>query len=262
MGKKNRYRNTEIHIPDGTMTESFQKYVKEHPSDDDIIVFLSVQNADWLARHPNDPRDCTDREADELIEFYFFFQAEYGERTRRKRLENWGQEPLIFRVADAILDSQEELFEKEVTDFLDQLPENSKTKKEAAFLCETLFNIREDKEISMCLPKESMVMVFPHTIPKEDLEKAKRHMLYLCARTIRERGALAVRLYLRNNTMQLFGVKTAGNGTWQPVPAQTMKEAHCLMPDGTVIPPEEGLVYTEIKRPADIISFPGKRKSV
>lgn len=260
MGKKNRNHNTEIHIPDGIMTESFQKYVKKHPSDDDIIIFLSVQNADWLARHPNDPCDCTDQEADELIEFYFFFSTEYEERTRRKRLENWGQEPLIFRVADAILDRQEQIFETMVEDFLEQVPENSKTLREAKSLCEILFNIREDREISIYLPKESAVMFFSRTIPKEDLEKAKRHMLYLCARTIRERGALAVRLYLRNNTMHLFGVKTAGNGTWQPVPAQTMKEAHCLMPDGTVIPPEEGLVYTEIKRQADIIPFPGKRK--
>lgn len=41
MGKKNRYHNTEIHIPDGTMAESFQKYIKEHPSEDDIITFSS-----------------------------------------------------------------------------------------------------------------------------------------------------------------------------------------------------------------------------
>ena len=49
----------------------------------------------------------------------------------------------------------------------------------------------------------------------------------------------------RKGKVEIFGIG-AGGGKWKPITREEMIDAHTLMPDGTRIEREKGVIYTEI----------------
>lgn len=47
-------------------------------------------------------------EREELYDFYNFFMEKYDEKTYSARIENWGQEPFIFRLTEVLYDQDRE----------------------------------------------------------------------------------------------------------------------------------------------------------
>ncbi len=267
----------EFQVPPGTLLQSFRAYVKEHPSTDDIISFLSEANARWLSKFAlND--GLSEEEYEELLEFYWYFMANYGDKTEEARMENWGEEPLVIRMAENYLSvKQEDEWLERAKLYLANIPENGKIMREAAALSEMLFGIQKDREISC--PEEDFCLFLQQTVYREDIADAHTLLLYYCAMVIKEQSLMAVRITTGKDTYDLFGIRGTAAMEWEPVTGDEILDLYCQQPDGTVIPPEEGVRYIGIDRlagytgneeaaippeeltaKADIVQFPSGKK--
>ena len=247
MSKKNRKQDKDngltvrkVHLGDGTIQEQFQRYIQRNRSIDDIIVFLSLKNAELIALVGMGK--ITAKLKIELYEFYQYFMENFDDMTYSARMRNWGQEPYIFRLTEQLLDDDVTEMEQQ---YLDSLPEN--VKKEAKTLCDTLFAIREDREITYFTDKDRGMVEIPKTVYREDIEDYKQGLYLLCCNIIEDKGAMVVRLHKKDHD-EVFGIRTLPIGIWSPVSKEDMLEAHCTAPDGTRLEPEEGTVFTEIMR--------------
>ena len=124
----------------GTILQQFQKYLEKHKKVSDIIDFLSIQNARMICQAE---KGVSEQLKDELIEFYQYFMTNFDELTYSARIENWGMEPLVLRMADHFLYERHQQLREQ---YLAELPIS--VAMEAKFLCDTLFRIRKYRVFS------------------------------------------------------------------------------------------------------------------
>jgi hypothetical protein len=245
---KNKNHNTSsttpIQLTNGTILEQFQDYVKDHKKVSDIIGFLSIQNA-RLLRFGNDVDNIPADLGTEIVEFVAYFLENYDDVTREARYENWGdQDARIIRAANAIYENN---WMKERMEIWNSLPDIQK--HEAETLRDTIMDIRADRIISAVDGDgDSWQFEIPHTIYREYLQSYKDTLLlYLAKSFLYPGGGIMVRLIKRSST-ELFGIQVLPIGIWRPLPKEETIDAHTLTLDGERIPPEKGLIYTEIVR--------------
>lgn len=204
----------------------------------DIISFLAVKNASLLCYQGDIPVQVQD----EILEFYDYFMENFDEITYQARMENWGMEPYIFRLAESII-AEREL--QEQARYVASLTEFER--HEAETLCDTIFEIRKERRLTVSSEISSFWYDIPKTMPRDYLEEARGIILFACARAIKERGAVVVRT-LDKNKAKVFGVRVLPNGMWSPISKEEMFEAATHTPTGIQLEPEEGVEYTEIMR--------------
>lgn len=239
--KKTKIQQNNYDFPtEGTLMEQFNTFIKKYNKINDIIAFLSVSNASFLALHSAGA--ITENKKEELIDFYEYFMENFGEVTFEARMHNWGQEPLVFRMGEQFL---HERYEKQRKQFFKSL--SKKALEEASSLCDILFQIRKERHFSFVTEDYAFTFSLEKTIPKVQLKEAKDALLYTCAIMISGHGAVTVRCIDENST-EIFGIKTNKKGLWVPISKKAMLDAHTMTPNGIRIAPEEGVAYTQIER--------------
>ena len=218
---KNNVKNyaTTIEIPQGTLTESFKKFIEKDDSTERILNFLSVQNSRYLAKS-GISEEFSKEEKEELYDFYSYFMENYGEQTQSARYNNWGNEAFIFRLADSLYsdDCQRENIEFMKTVSKDVL-------KEAKSLTEKIFSIRKDKHVSCCTDGDMWIFYIPKTISKKFLQTAKEETTVYFAKIIALTGTIVVRIFNDGTKPdQIFGI-IGTESSWLPISKDKMKTA-------------------------------------
>lgn len=245
MSKRNRNKNRGVKVETvelggGTILEQFQRYIKNHRKVSDIITFLSVKNAELIGLTAGG--ELSEKLKSELYEFYDYYFDNYDDLTFTARIENWGQEPFIFRLTEELMDEDEAVLEEE---YMNTLPEA--VKREAKTLCETLFAIREDRTISFTTGEERGIFRIPKTLYRSDLDSCRHELMLVCCYVVDLHGTMVVRLTKKDHS-EIFGIRVLPIGVWSPVSKEEMRECQCTGPDGIEVEPEEGVTYTEIMR--------------
>ena len=223
-----------------TLIQEFQDMLKNGYSTQKVIQFLSCENASLIAKTGmNYVFSAEERE--ELYDFYSFFMEKYGKKTYSARIENWGQEPFIFRLTENLYDQDRE---QELLNVLNTASENIKL--EAFSLAEKLLSIKKDKILNCFNANGYSTYKLPDSkISVED----RKYLQAVCAEMLSCDGVIVVRVFgKKGEANQLFSVRSDGKGHWIPVPKKVTKESHCTAPDGSQLEPEIGLVYTEISK--------------
>ncbi len=112
----------------------------------------------------------TEKECVELLDY--FVESGLFEKTEQARLANWGQEPLVFRVAFTVKDREWWLTVEEKRNSLSEVQLDM-----AEDLADRIWKIRQNREILVWLPdgtRESFVL--KRNIPREDLEDTKAYL--------------------------------------------------------------------------------------
>ena len=104
---KKRRKSFEVDRDPGhkTILREFREYMVGREETADIIEFLSLQNSRWLLKSSN--FDLTQKDKENLLEFYIFFMEKYGESTKKERRQMWGREPLVLRLGAMIKKGEE-----------------------------------------------------------------------------------------------------------------------------------------------------------
>ena len=232
-----------------TITEQFDNYIIENRKISDIIGFLSVQNARMLAKieqcQTSDDSLFTLEEEEDILEFYARFMSEFDKITEKARYEQWGQEPLILRIAEQI---EEERWRAALQTYWDQL--NPVEREEAKTLQETLMEIRENRTITVCFgaDQDEMQCRIAKNTPKEMLDNIGEQLLLVCGKMVKCRGSMIIRLHKAKGQMEVFGIRILPVGIWSPLLAEETKRAECMTPAGFMLEPEDGVTYTQIER--------------
>ena len=248
MGKKYMVRT--IQIPEkGTILEKFHEYLKTHKKKRDVIDFLSCMNAQLLGQlrvAQMNGHSISGQLAEEIVEFAEYFDENFYDIMYNDMMDQWGQDPLILRLAETIMYEQYCMERKE---FIENAPDF--VKKEAQTLTDTLFSIREERNLTFVYELDgetiSGTYFLPKRIPKNELQDAREELLYVCTVIVSYAGAITVRL-MKKDHMEVFGVRIYPNHIWSPVGKEEMRKASLITPDGIELEPEEGVIYTEIQR--------------
>ena len=244
MSKKRNNNMTVLDIPDkGTILEQFETFIEKHKKKSDIIYFLSIMNARSLLWGNNIPENMVQ----EIIEFTAYFEENFYAFVYEEVMENWGDDPRILQIGDYLI-------EQEYKKFADERIKNADTKikKEAQTLADTLYQIREYRIISYVFVSndgdmEQYGLEIPKTVYKMELEDMRKDLLIACLDVIEGNGAMTVRLRKTDHD-EIFGIRVLPNRMWIPVDKDSMKKAHLTGPDGIEFEPEDNVVYTEIQR--------------
>ena len=238
MSKKNNDNFVpKIEIPEGTLTESFVKFIERDESVKNILQFLSVKNAQYLAKYGLN-KEFTKEEKEELYEFYSYFMENYGEETEKARYANWGTEAFVFRLADSLYIEDWKANEE----FARTVPEA--VMGEAKNLADKVFAIRKDKFFSCMADNDTFTFSLNGTIPKKYLQEAKRYVSSYIAKIIIKKGIMVVRIFT-NERNQMFGIVGTGS-TWEPVSKEKMRKSDLqAQKDDNIYEPME---YIEIER--------------
>ena len=229
----------EVHLEGDTICDQFNNYLADHRKISDIITFLGIQNAALLQKNTD---ELSEAEKSDIVSFYVGFMEELGDLTYEARMENWGQEPLVFRVAEKIVN---DVYLENMQKYYDSLPEFEK--REAETLMETLVAIRKDRHIYLDYVEDALVVDIPRTLPRDELESLRRELRCICGCVVHERGVVITHLFHKNGE-DVFGIMIMPNGMWRPLSAEEMKEAYCTTASGFELEPEEGQRFTEIQR--------------
>ena len=225
---------------EGSILEQFQEFFAKHKKVSDILDFLGVQNARLLAKQASG--GLTEEEENEVVEFADYFLDEFDEITYGARMDRWGREPYILRLADEIAYGQWEIIQSAAFSEMTEVH-----KKEAETLRDTLMAIRQDKVVEFITESDSGSMDIPRSIRKEELEFVRQIVLYRCAEVIRERGLVAVEVVFRDHS-EVFGIQVSPIGIWMPMTKEETRAHDCTTPSGIELEPEDDVIYTEIQR--------------
>lgn len=226
-------------LPDGTILEQFEYFIKDHRKVSDIIDFLSVQNASLLAFSFN---EIPEQKANEIIEFVDYFDDNFYDTVAPAIYANWGQDPFIFQLAEQLIHEREIAKSKAAYESMTDIQ-----KQESITLRDTLFKIRHDKLIVMVSETDYYKFEIPGTINKASLAQVKEEVLYLCAIAIREKAGITVNVFKDDHT-EVFGIYINPFSVWMPLTKEQIRHLSCTTPGGIELEPEDGVVYTEIQR--------------
>lgn len=239
---KSKYVTKEIRLTKGTILQQFKNYVKKNMSVDEIIGFISVTNARLLCTCEH---GLSEKDAIEIVEFVDYFMENYYEKTKKEIKENWPDDPLIFRLANQILENDLD----EQIDYLSSLMTYHQLKS-ANNLCNLIFDIRENRIISITAhidgsPFRDAIQLKKY-IPAKILEREKKELYRFCCLMLLGNGAIVVRVIYDRDDVEIFGVRTNNKGEWEAVNKKEMYTAFTTDPDGNRIPLEKGVTITEI----------------
>ena len=207
----------QIIIPEGTLTESFKKFIEKDSSVPNILQFLSCKNAQLLLKCSS-LENFSKEDRQELYDFYDFFMENYGDKTYNARIRNWGQEPLIFRLTEALYDDD---CEKKDEEFMKNLSPDILS--EAQLLLDKVMPIRRDRRFSCITANDCWEFWMTKTIPKKYLQSTKDYSILSFAKIIACNGAMVVRIIESDGKPSLFGI-TAENGKWIPLTKEQMEK--------------------------------------
>lgn len=224
-----------------TMKEKYEVIVSGNYTTEKVIQFIAQQNAYLLAlcgrKIPIPPEI-----RQEVMEFVRYFDETCSDKMQQALWDYYGRMPFIFTVADRFMWEDMICSERKCLSAL-----NNRDKNVAKSLMKRLWNIRRDRIITfVCDDESSIRMEIAHSVPADMLDDVRAHLLYWCAKIIHSTaGSLCVRTIDRKGKVEIFGIG-AGGGKWKPITREEMIDAHTLMPDGTRIEREKGVIYTEI----------------
>lgn len=243
-----------INIPEGTIYDSFQKYVENHNKKEDIIIFLSLQNARLLKEiglHGND--NIPESYKKEIVDFYEYFIIHYYDRMKNEMMKMWNDGPLILRAGHYYMEEENIKNQKKL---LASIPEEDQRMKDAKALSDRIMNIRKNKKLtaSFITDPKAEVITIPATIKREALDEYKEFVLYLCLRIILDAGVMICRIFENNGIEKVFAIQADNeNNTWKPVEVEMLKES--FQEKGKK---EEYIMIQQ--EPGTIISFNEKKK--
>lgn len=210
---------TMANIPEGTLTESFKRFIAKDNSIENILKFLGIQNARYIAKGRVSSK-FSEEEKEELYEFYSYFMENYGERTRNARYDNWGDEAFILVLADTLY---QEDCERANEEFIKNVSED--VLKEAENLTEKILAIRKDKHFSCYTSSDMWTFSLRKGIPKKFLQSIKRETTVYFAKIIVMEGAVVIRVFNDDKSPdQIFGIRGTKT-SWIPIPKDEMKAA-------------------------------------
>ena len=225
-----------------TILQQFEMFLEEKPTVDDVIGFLSVQNA--LLIGETSFGELTEERILEIYEFFVYFMENFDELTVEARMRNWPDDAYILRLG-------EEIFKQKEKEFLDNLTD--KQRHEVQTLADTIMNIRKDRILIFSILDETWKehawnFFIPKTLKKNELKECKQELFILCANVICNYGSIVIRT-MDKDVNEIFGIRVIHPiQVWSPISKEEMLDAHTLAPNGVRLAPEEGLVYTEIMR--------------
>lgn len=210
---------TMANIPEGTLTESFKKFIAKDNSIENILKFLSIQNARYITKS-GDSSEFSKEEKEELYEFYSYFMENYGAQTRDARYNNWGDEAFILVLADTLY---QEDCERANEEFMKTVSED--VLKEAENLTEKMLAIRKEKHFSCYTSSDMWTFSLRKCIPKKFLQSIKRETTVYFAKIIVMEGAVVIRVFNDDKSPdQIFGIRGTKT-SWIPIPKDEMKAA-------------------------------------
>ena len=71
------------------LIQEFLTYTGSDPSTNEIIGFLAIKNAEYLAKNEANHGQFSKEERKDLYEFYNYFAEHFEKQTRDARLRNW-----------------------------------------------------------------------------------------------------------------------------------------------------------------------------
>lgn len=231
-----------------TISEQFRNYLdKTGRKVSNIITFLSLQNVRLSGIMGNKGMDAIPEYLqEELADFAEEFMETFGDVTYDERMRKWGREPLVLVLGQHF--SEVFLYRKQKAE-LEAVSED--IRREASTLADKIWNIREDRELTFMLnvspeglPERLHIEKYE---PKEFLDMIYTFVLYDCTVLIMAGGGLVVRV-MKKDGVEIFGVRSDMAGSWIPLTADEMLDAHTLCGDGTRLEPEDGVTYTEISK--------------
>ena len=244
MSKRKIVKNYTGKIP---LVDEFKNYIKKDNSTENIISFLSVTNARLIGQSAS---GISEKLENEVLDFVQYFMENYYLKTESDIYANWPNGPFVFRLADEIIERNTlqncEMAYASLSD---------KQKKDADALVEKIFSIRANRYVSFVNEETVLELEIPRTIPRYELDFHKAQLKFICCIMLLNGGAMTVRAIRNRNHTEIFGVRAQKGGLWEPVSKESMIRAHTTMPDGSIIPPEEGVEYTEISKESKIIQF-------
>ena len=222
------------------LIQEFLTYTGSDPSTNEIIGFLAIKNAEYLAKNEANHGQFSKEERKDLYEFYNYFAEHFDKQTQDTILRNWGQEPYLFRLTIELYEREQQ----ELKNLSEELPEKIRSEMEA--LKKKLIEIPKKKSISS---QGASAYRFPAVITEEEREAIDNCFLEIYCEMITCQGVMTVRA-IGNEAEKdcLFGIVFWGDGTWEPVSKKEMEESHCIDAQGHPIPPEPNTIYTEIER--------------
>ena len=124
---------------------------------------------------------------------------------------------------------------------VDKEMSKSDLRKKAEIAPNTMTKLRRDEEVSLTiLSKICKTLNADFGDIVEYVPDAEIRDLY-----DENRGFIGRDHVNRKGKVEIFGIG-AGGGKWKPITREEMIDAHTLMPDGTRIEREKGVIYTEI----------------
>lgn len=103
------------------LIQEFLTYTGSDPSTNEIIGFLAIKNAEYLAKNEANHGQFSKEERKDLYEFYNYFAEHFEKQTRDARLRNWGQEPYLFRLTIDLYEWEQQ----ELKNLSEELPEKN-----------------------------------------------------------------------------------------------------------------------------------------
>lgn len=237
---KNRKNDAvQIHLEGDTIREQFDNYFASHKKISDMIRFFHVVNATLLAKSN---LGMSEEEEDDVVAFAHYFDDEFMPICYNAFIDEWGDLPYLFDLADSIE------YERQLASYQEEYEKMSSFRRhEVDTLAQTLFEIREEREIYFETAQDSDTFNFPKTIAARYLENAKETMRKVCGHIVANNGIVKVTLE-KPNKKEIFGIMVLQNGIWVPLEKEQMKKIMLSTASGIELEPEDDVVYTDIVR--------------
>ena len=237
---RNRKNNVvQVQLAGDTIREQFDNYFKAHKKVSDIIGFLHMINATLLAKSN---LGMSEEEKDDIVTFAHYFDDEFMPLCYNAIIDEWGDLPYLFDLADSIE------YDRQLASYQEQYEKMSAFRRhEADTLAQTLFEIREEREVYFETAADSDTFNFPKTISAKYLESAKETMRKICGYTVANNGFMMVTLEKPEGT-EVFGIMVLQNGIWVPIGRDQMRKMMLTTESGIELEPEDGVTYIDITR--------------
>lgn len=203
-----------------SLVDAFQKYMGKSFSCDKMISFLSTYSAHLLALITinNLENNFSQEEKENLYQFHDWFSNNYGKKTYKIRMREWGQEPFIFRYTENLYTQDRK---KEREDLMKQA--SPQEIKDAEILRDQLLQIKQDKILYYIDDKHSDAYHMPGTFSKPETRFMKSYFGEICLEALKNKGILAIRILgNKKENDRIFGVHF-GDGYFVSIPLETIR---------------------------------------
>lgn len=213
-----------VPLPDGTILESFKKFIEKDSSDERLLTFLAKESETALRKCELSDGITAEGEK-ELAEFYQYFMEQYGEKTKEPMFHLWRKkETLILRLGEAFYDME---CERKATG---QIPDGTRQEAEKLFMTLSRYLYGNRKlHFRYSIPYDDWGLSISGRMSNRQRVAFRRCCITSFAKVILYSGTMT--LFISNQhtkSKKLIGIR--GNGTtWLPVSkAEMLQEAACI----------------------------------